>query len=115
MIKYIIIKMSWNILDESVIQFKSDNFKFMNKVACFDIDGTLINTKSGKTFPINGNDWVWLYDNIKTKIQELYKNKYCIIFVSNQAILKTDEKLIEWQTKLNKMIQELDIPILVYA
>ena len=31
----------WNILDESVIQFKSDTFKFMNKVACFDIDGTL--------------------------------------------------------------------------
>ena len=105
----------WNILHESVIQFKSDTFKFMNKVACFDIDGTLIKTKSGKAFPINSNDWIWLYDNIITKIQELYTKKYCIIFVSNQAILKTEEQLLGWQNKLNKMIQELDIPVLVYA
>ena len=105
----------WNILDDSIIQYKSDNFKFMNKVACFDIDGTLIKTKSGKTFPINGNDWIWLYDNIITKIQELYKNKYCIIFISNQFILKTNEQLTEWQNKLDKMIQELDVPVLVYA
>jgi bifunctional polynucleotide phosphatase/kinase len=105
----------WNILDESVIHYKSDNFKYMNNVACFDIDGTLIKTKSGKTFPINGTDWEWLYDNIKISIEELYKNKYCIIFISNQYILKTDEQLTEWQSKINKMIQHLDVPILVYA
>jgi bifunctional polynucleotide phosphatase/kinase len=107
--------MTWEILDESVIHLKSDNFKFRNKIACFDIDGTLIKTKSGKAFPINGNDWVWLYDKIILKIQELSKNKYCIIFISNQFILKTDEQLLEWQGKINKMIQEIDIPVLVYA
>jgi bifunctional polynucleotide phosphatase/kinase len=105
----------WNIINESILQYKSANFKFMNKVACFDIDGTLIKTKSGKTFPINGNDWVWLYDNIKTKIQELNKNKYCIIFISNQAILKTDELISEWQNKLNNIVNDLNIPILIYA
>jgi bifunctional polynucleotide phosphatase/kinase len=105
----------WCNLCESIITFKSDGFKFCNKVACFDIDGTLIKTKSGKTFPINNTDWIWLYDNIITKIHELYNNNYCIIMISNQAILKTDKLIEEWKYKLNKMIQDLDIPILLFA
>jgi len=105
----------WNIINESVIEFRSNDFKYMNNIACFDIDNTIIKTKSKKTFPIDRNDWTWLYDNTTTKIQELYKNNYCIIFISNQYILKTDNQLTEWQSKLSKMIEILNIPILIYA
>ena len=45
-----------------------------NKLACFDFDYTLIKTKSGKKFPIDKNDWVWLYDNIPNKITQHFLN-----------------------------------------
>jgi hypothetical protein len=32
------------------------------RMICFDMDGTLIATKSGKTFPIDEHDWKPLYD-----------------------------------------------------
>jgi len=37
-----------------------------DKIAGFDMDWTLIRTKSGKTFPQNANDWV-LWDKMVIK------------------------------------------------
>jgi len=42
---------------ETVIEIKSKDFVLSNKLACFDLDSTLIKTKSGKTFAIDENDW----------------------------------------------------------
>ena len=55
---------------------------FNHKVLFCDLDGTLIETKSGNTFPINENDWKFKY-GIKKAIQE-YNPKY-IFIISNQG------------------------------
>ena len=55
---------------------------FNQKVLLCDLDGTLIVTKSGKTFPENENDWKFK-PRIKEAIQE-YNPKY-IFIISNQG------------------------------
>lgn len=73
------------------------------KIAGFDLDDTLIKTKSGCKFPISENDWEWKYDNVPIKIKELQEQGYeCIIF-SNQFRLKqiTKNKIIHVCQLLN--------------
>lgn len=86
------------------------------KVYAFDIDDTIITTKSGKTFATNKDDWVILYPTVKNTLQKHYNNGYKIIFVSNQSGIgkgKVDEK--DWKYKIDKIQQELEIPIQVFA
>jgi len=86
------------------IQINTSNIK---NVYMFDLDYTLIKTKSGKKFPVDKNDWVILNPNIKTKINNLSK---CLIgIVSNQKGLKTEEQKKDWEYKLEKIGNELKI------
>lgn len=55
---------------------------FNHKVLLCDLDWTLIVTKSGKTFPVDENDWEFK-DGIKEAIQK-YNPKY-IFIISNQG------------------------------
>ena len=53
-------------------------------IACFDLDYTLIKPKSGKKFPIDKNDWEWMYPNVPKKLKDYYEKKYTIVIFSNQ-------------------------------
>lgn len=91
-------------------------FKFTDKFAFFDLDGTLIKTKSGHTFPKNGDDWVFLYDNVVSHLQQLSSLGYCVAIISNQRGIenkKTDPD--EWMKKLNNIAKQLDIKLYVFA
>ena len=94
------------------------NFKLTPNIACFDIDQTIIEPKSKYKFPINKDDWVLLYKN-KTKevLEKLIREEqnYCVIFISNQAGLKTQEQINSWTEKIDDVVFELNIPVRVYA
>lgn len=97
---------------------ESDNFVNMEvnplipiKIAGFDLDQTLITTRSGKTFSKNSEDWKWLYiDHIdhvnvinitKAKLQSFVDDEYQIIIITNQAGIKTNEvKMNEFKQRL---------------
>jgi bifunctional polynucleotide phosphatase/kinase len=84
-----------------------DDVKTIKKIYMFDLDYTLIKTKSGKKFPTNKNDWIILYPNIKTKLDNL---KDCLIgIVSNQKGLKSVEQKKDWEWKLNQISNKLRI------
>ena len=55
----------------------------MNKALFIILNGTLITTKSGKSFPINSQDW-----KFKSDFYQLFKNaveqNYLIIIIDNQ-------------------------------
>ena len=50
------------------------------KIYGFDLDSTLIKTKSGAKFPKDSSDWVFLYDNLKYILQKLNKEYHLVIF-----------------------------------
>lgn len=42
------------------------------KIAAFDLDGTLISTKTGFIFPNGADDWKWWNDLVPTRLKELH-------------------------------------------
>eukprot|EP01010_Urceolus_cornutus_P001531 NODE_207_length_2027_cov_219.434277_g163_i0.p1 GENE.NODE_207_length_2027_cov_219.434277_g163_i0~~NODE_207_length_2027_cov_219.434277_g163_i0.p1 ORF type:complete len:404 (-),score=102.11 NODE_207_length_2027_cov_219.434277_g163_i0:744-1955(-) len=51
----------------------------------FDMDSTLIETKSGKVFAQGRNDWKWLFPNVPTTLQKLHTEGKRIVIFTNQA------------------------------
>lgn len=77
------------------------------KIASFDLDNTLIKTKSGKTFAQSFDDWMPLYDNIRDKLIELITMNYIIVIFTNQKKLPDDnidlfcQKVVNIMTSFN--------------
>ena len=79
-------KIDWNFrnfsIPSKVLFGVFGNFKFNPKLACFDLDGTLIKPKSGSTFPKSSNDWKFLHKNIKDNFSELLdEGFYCYLYL----------------------------------
>lgn len=54
------------------------------KVAAFDMDGTLIATKSGKTFAVNESDWKIYPPQTIPRLKQLHSEGYKLVILSNQ-------------------------------
>jgi bifunctional polynucleotide phosphatase/kinase len=94
---------------------KTQKFTFKNQIASFDLDGTLTVTKSKKRFPISADDWEFFAETVPIKIKELIKQGFCIIIISNQGGLKSQDKKTEWMTKLNNIQKTLNIELMVFC
>lgn len=98
---------------------QSDNFIFYNnilnlntanynKIILFDLDNTIIKTKSGKVFPTSSYDWVLLYPNV-TEIINALPATTLIGIISNQKGIKSPEQIAGWQTKLTNIMKKVRI------
>lgn len=92
-----------------------DNFKYTGKIAAFDLDGTIIKTKSKKRFPTDENDWVFYSNNVIGKLKDLHNDGFCLIIITNQAGLNNSNKINEWKNKINNIVQQINLPIHVFA
>lgn len=70
---------------ESVYHSIFKRNKSVNKIAGFDMDSTLIKTKSGKKFPVSEDDWVFNYSNIIDVLEELDNKGFQIVIFTNQG------------------------------
>ncbi|XP_064624829.1 uncharacterized protein F21D5.5-like [Lineus longissimus] len=97
----------------SMYLLHSDELHGAKKVVGFDMDWTLIATKSGKKFPTGPKDWVWLYPEVPDKLRSLHKAGNQVVIFSNQAgVEKNHTKPADIKKKLEDMISEVDIPII---
>ncbi len=83
-----------------------------NKIAGFDLDNTLIITKSGFTFASNSNDWKFKYNNIKEEFKKLIDNNYRIVIITNQlGVLKGKTTKDDLYSKILYISRELELNI----
>ena len=100
----------------SLFHFYPDGLENRNKIAGFDIDGTIIQPASGKKFAESADDWEFVFDNIPDKLQELYDQGYQIVFLTNQmGITKGKVTEAELVDKFNQVVSELDLPVIILA
>ncbi|KAI6654898.1 Sodium-independent sulfate anion transporter-like [Oopsacas minuta] len=99
----------WSI-DGSIVIHKSP--LLYGKIAAFDLDGTLITTKSGNVFPKNISDWKPLYTGVKNKLQSLHHNDgYDIVVFSNQMGISTGKTSITgMKEKLDSILRFFEVP-----
>lgn len=91
----------------------SDSIIYKNKIirkekkslAIFDVDWTIIKPKNGNTFPKNREDWQWLRDSVPKILKKYNREKYRIVFLTDQSK--------SWKIDMIKdVIKELNIPII---
>lgn len=77
-------------------------------VVAFDMDSTIIKTKSGKSFPTNDDDWTLLHASIKDTIQSLHRQHKYLAIISNQGGVKQQKISREGlQRKVDRIIEHL--------
>ena len=96
--------MLWDETDD-YIEGTTSKFKFLDKIASFDLDSTLITTKSKKKFATTSEDWMFMFNNVVYKLRELIDNKYCIVIITNQAGLKKPEDVTSWIRKIEDIVK----------
>lgn len=85
------------------------------KIASFDIDGTIIKTKSGARFPKDADDWTWYLGDIKAKLSKLNERDFKLVFFTNQGGLFNDVlKMRDFKMKIENIIRSLNLPVQVY-
>lgn len=76
------------------------------KLALYDLDGTLIKTKSGRPFPKDESDWNWWdVSAVKRKLSEMRAEGYDIVVISNQKLVPA--KLDKWRKKFQQICQDV--------
>ncbi|KAG1699803.1 hypothetical protein DVH05_012695 [Phytophthora capsici] len=86
------------------------------KIAGFDLDGTLIATKSGKKFAKDKDDWKLFHPTlVKQKLAELASDGFTLTIFSNQnGIAKGHITAAQVQSKLEAIVKQLKLPMLVF-
>lgn len=112
----------------NLIKFVPSNYNFAEnlpkplKVAGFDLDCTLIKTKSGGTFARGISDWTWNSTKVIESLKK-WRNTHLIVIFTNQGAVLNDKLSKSYQNftrKLLNIIKELksnldNVDILVYA
>lgn len=111
------IKGHWESLDDGkLLVFTPDGLKSSELIAAYDLDNTLIGTKTGKTFPKNKNDWKILYQQVLVKLKELYDQSYKILIFTNQAGISSGRNNInDFKSKIEDIVQKINLPIQVFV
>tara|TARA_Y100000590_G_C15568702_1_gene957689 strand:- start:134 stop:1174 length:1041 start_codon:yes stop_codon:yes gene_type:complete len=90
----------------------SNFYKFTKpnkKIAAFDLDSTLIKTKSGKVFPKDGSDYEYAFENVASKLNNLIKDGYKIVIFTNQnGIPRGKAKLKDITNKIEDLFPFAD-------
>lgn len=107
----------WEDMDSKLLYvFTGKDVVASEKIAAYDLDGTLIKTKSGNVFPKTIDDWQIAYPEVPGKLKSLHKNGFKIVLFTNQAgIAKGKLKIEDFKQKIGSIQAKLNIPFQVFV
>ncbi|CAD6992745.1 unnamed protein product [Ceratitis capitata] len=98
-----------------MIVYTDDAVKASDKIAGYDVDGTIITTKSGNVFPKHTDDWQILYAEVPKKLKLLHESGYKICFFTNQGGIGSGKiKLDDFKRKTKDILKKVGVPIQVF-
>eukprot|EP00008_Paramoeba_atlantica_P011840 CAMPEP_0201490512 /NCGR_PEP_ID=MMETSP0151_2-20130828/26603_1 /ASSEMBLY_ACC=CAM_ASM_000257 /TAXON_ID=200890 /ORGANISM="Paramoeba atlantica, Strain 621/1 / CCAP 1560/9" /LENGTH=399 /DNA_ID=CAMNT_0047876501 /DNA_START=84 /DNA_END=1283 /DNA_ORIENTATION=- len=93
-------------------RFGSPSLPSPTSVIGFDMDGTIITTKSGKKFAQSASDWVFLYESIPEKLKTHHSaGAYLLLFTNQGGIAKDSSKAGPIKQKITTIMSKMDIPM----
>jgi len=102
----------WNWSKEDTLIHGDSGTKPSTLICSFDMDGTLIQTKSGAKFAKDAHDWLILNDKVAPKIREYHDKGYKIVIFTNQGgIQKGHTKEGDIKTKIQNIGNLLGVPM----
>ncbi|KAF2851229.1 PNK3P-domain-containing protein [Plenodomus tracheiphilus IPT5] len=93
---------------------------YSTKIAAFDLDATLVVTKSGKFTAVESEDWDWWHASVPARLKQISEEGYDIIIVTNQGRLTmrngTKSPIAYlFQSKIESIFHALEVPATIYA
>lgn len=106
--------MSWvNSQNLLTVQFKPEVISQPLKLASFDLDSTIVETKSGNKFAKDEKDWKYCKD-VKARLLSDAENGFTLVIFTNQGW--SDEKKIEqFKRRMEYIAQDLNVSLIVYS
>lgn len=117
---------TWNEETKGLMVFEPNAWKEPNttagktntplKIAAFDLDSTIITTKSRYRFPKSATDWRLLNSKVAPRITSLVADNYVIVIFTNQAGVsngRINQSFV--RKRIEGITSALDIPVGVYV
>lgn len=107
---------SWDSVENGkMLCYTSKGVVASSKLAAYDIDGTIIKTKSGNVFPKTSDDWMINYAEVPKKLKSLFEDGFKICFFTNQGgIGKGKVNVNEFKAKIKQIIAKVQVPVQVF-
>lgn len=90
-----------------------------DEVYGFDLDSTLVETKTGKTFPTGRTDWKWLYPEVPSMLKTLHAEGKRIVVFSNQSQIGkkgwNEAAASQIRGKLDDIAADLGVPLWAFV
>lgn len=85
------------------------------KIAAYDMDGTLIKTKSGKAFATSIDDWEQAFGSVKSRLRKESADKFKIVVFTNQGGLATGKTTMpNLRKKIENIVKFFGVPMQVF-
>ncbi|KAA6429316.1 hypothetical protein WJX79_008683 [Trebouxia sp. C0005] len=102
----------WTIVPPSLL-FKHADLKHSDKIAAFDLDGTLVGTKGKAVFPVDEHDWRFFSKQVPKELQAFHEKGFKIVIFSNQNGIKTaleGKMATKVKGRVTNMLAEAGVP-----
>lgn len=106
----------WTEISGGLLIYETGRISSRKSVAAFDLDGTIIKTKSGQDFPVDEDDWMFKSVEVEKKLKENNNHGIGIVMMSNQGGIGLGyQNKLQWMNKVESITSELDLPMYVLA
>ncbi|TKR65195.1 hypothetical protein L596_025634 [Steinernema carpocapsae] len=106
----------WSSVADELLIFSPHDHKPSEKIAGFDLDYTLITTKSGRTFPVDHNDWKLWHESVPQKVKKAHEDGMKIVIFTNQKGVQAGKlKVKDLKTKIEAILAKFEVPVQVFV